>query len=56
MTEYQPLYPDIKYPTEIDLAYKRAYGHYEYDNNFLKRFAVGYLEGLKDVVSDYPDY
>lgn len=64
MKEYKPIYPNIKYPTDVDIAYKRAYGHYEYDNNFLKRFRVGYLlgyvEGVKDgknlIEIDYPDY
>lgn len=60
MKEYKPIYPNIKYPNDVDIAYKRAYGHYQYDNIFLKNFRVGYLEGLKDgknlIEIDYPDY
>ena len=60
MKEFKPIYRKIKYPTAVDIAYKRAYGHYQYANNFLKQFQVGYMEGIKDgqslIESDYPDY
>ena len=60
MKEYNPIYPEYQYPTVIDIAYKRAYGHYQYHNNFYRDFEVGYLEGVKDgknlIESDYPDY
>lgn len=56
MIDYKPIYPDLKNPSPENIAHKRAYGHYQYANNFLKNFTVGYHQGLKDAEAFFEKY
>ena len=62
MIDYKPIYPNPQNPSLENIAYNKVYGHYQYDNNFLKQFSKGYYQGLTDAEElfekyvYYPDY
>ena len=56
MIDYKSLYPKPQNPTPENIAYKKVYGHYQYNNNFLKQFSEGYHQGLKDAEAFFEKY
>jgi hypothetical protein len=58
MNDSKMIYPKLKYPSLVQQAHKKVFGHYQYEHWIFRMFESGFNAGLEmnQPTNDYPDY